>query len=131
MKHLKKFNENLDKVLYNKDLIESLKELSLEYLDEGCVLNYYIMTLNGDKIFYGGQYSHQEDRFNCYSKIRPDSGYIKYLVMINSKPYHKRIVQSSTFGDEFITQSDFNKELSKELVSVLREMYPKENIATK
>lgn len=123
MKHLKRFNESSEDLSYNKDLIQDLKEISLEYLDEGCILNYYIMSLNGDKMFYGGQYSHEEDRFNCYSKIlRP---YVKYLIMIN-EPYQK-----TTFGDEVVSQSDFNKELSTELVARLREMYPKENIVTK
>ena len=130
MKYLKKYvifeGVSKDGVGYNEDLIETLKELSLEYLDDYCILNYYIMTLNGDKMFYGGQYSHGDDRFNCYNmdtpgnlkKIGPNSGHLKYLIVISDNPYGVKI-------------PPYNEEKSKELVSRLRELYPKENIATK
>ncbi len=131
MKHLKRFNEGSEELSYNKDLIETLKEISLEYLDEFCILNYYIMSLNGSKMFYGGQYSHYEDRFNCYNKIKSNTGSLKYLIMINDKPYQKKVVGSSFREDQFINQSDFNKEKSNELVGRLREIYPREIIGTK
>ncbi len=131
MKHLKRFNEGSEELSYNKDLIETLKEISLEYLDEFCILNYYIMSLNGSKMFYGGQYSHREDRLNNYSKIKSNTGSLKYLIMISDKPYQKKVVGSSFREDQFINQADFNKEKSNELVGRLREIYPREIIGTK
>ena len=125
MKHLKRFNESLEKPPYNEDLINDIKELSLEYLDDNCILNYYIQSLDGKNLFYGGQYSHYEDRFNKYISVNKP---VKYVVMISNKPYQKKVLGSSIRGDQFINQSDYNKELSIELVSILKEIYPDENI---
>ena len=128
MKYLKRFNEGSEELTYNKDLIETLKEISLEYLDEDCILNYYIASLDGKSMFYGGQYSHYEDRFNKYISINKP---VKYIVMISDKPYQKKVVGSSIRGDQFISQSDYNKDLSIELVNRLKEIYPEENIVAR
>jgi hypothetical protein len=116
MKHLKRFNESSEEELpYNEDLIEDLKELSLEYLDEDCILNYFIQSLDEKTIFYGGEYSHHRDRFNKYSNIdRP----FRYMVMISDEHKSRQV-------------SLFNRELSIELVDRLKEIYPGENIITR
>ena len=134
VKHLKRFNESSEELPYNKDLIRDMKELSLEYLDEGSILNYYIVSLDDYKMFYGGQYSHGEDRLNKYASINKP---FKYVVMISDKPYRRKVL-TSTRGvagdnefDQFIDQADYNKELSIELVNRLKEIYPEENIVAK
>ena len=129
MKYLKRFNESNNDT-YNKELIELTKDLSLEYLDDWCVLNYYIMSLDGRKMFYGGQFSHGEDRFRKYCRIDSPQPF-QYLIMVSGKPYEKTLGISRDDENISVTWNDENEELSNELVTRLKEIYPDENIVTK
>lgn len=122
MKHLRRYNESVNQI--NWDLIEDAKDIALEYVDEYCVFNYFIISLDGKKIFQGGELTQNGHRSQSYREYNGES--VKYKIMVCSKPYD---VNLGTNDQPNVAK--FNDKLVKEtndVVGRLRSMYPDEVI---
>jgi hypothetical protein len=106
--------EPLVKDKINFDLIETTKELALDYLDEGDRLIIYAFI--SDILVYTEIFSHDVEsvKYPKYFKNRLDiissSDDIKYIIRLDDKKYY------------------FESEKSKELSSLVKEYFPTEKV---
>ncbi len=106
--------ESLVKDKINFDLVETTKELALDYLDEGDRLIIY--TFISDILVYTEIFSHDVESvsYSKYFKNRLDiiksSDDVKYVIRLDDKKYY------------------FQSEKTKELSSLVKEYFPTEKI---
>lgn len=122
MKYLKLFEaytiDNRVKDLINWNLINDLKEMSLEYIDDNCFLTMVIRVVCGFKLYtYSLRYNHERDelRESC-------SEYTTSIV----RPQYSNIKIYNNPDDTGF--SWLNSDYSKELQLRIMEAYPDENI---
>lgn len=113
MKYIKTYESyNVDGI--NWDLIQDAKDIALEYLDEYYVFNYYIMSEDDSKMFYGGVLSHDKKKDVTFFKYNGESVKYKILMTNGGKPFDKNLKNLKKETDEVINR--------------LRSIYPNENI---
>ena len=112
---IKRFNESIDND-YNKELIQTLKDLSLEYLDFGLILSYTILSADYRHTYYTGLYSHKLDKLTVCS-VKLDNKLPVYYIILstNTDKYYKNLENIALKG-------------TSEIVKTLKEFYPNEII---
>lgn len=128
MKYLKKYKlferfeesdtQNVFEPYVNWDMIETLKDMSLEYLDEGMTLTLEIIYL--DKSFYFMKYNHEKlnSSWNCTFDDLTEGPYELEPIKPNYITYKFYLIK---IGKTTVKSGH-------ELRSRMKEAYPNENI---
>jgi len=134
----KELAEESFKDFVNWDLIEDLKDLSLEHIDNGYTLSYNIIyekpynVYNGEKYYthneigvLSGIFNHTIDKVTYLSTSGPDKS---HLLNIDSRYIKYKI---KLFTRELLTSDEYKKgfEYSNEILEIIKSMYPNEKIS--
>lgn len=147
MKYLKLYEESNSVNKINWEMIEDIKDMSLEYLDGGCMLGLYVYGVhlywlpdrkdkkvlgNGESI-YRFYYSHENGFREEWStkKVKNSNGRA-WLHYNNSDKLGQIcyvIILYGKYGDSKYGYSMMrNPEISNELIDRIKEAYPNEDI---
>ena len=124
MKYLKTYKifESVNTI--NWDLIDDAKDIALEYVDEYMILNYFICSSDGKRVFYGGDLRNDGSKKAEYVKYNGEP--VAYKILICSKPYDKNL--GTTNHPNIVQFNDSLEKETKEVVDRLRSIYPDEDI---
>jgi hypothetical protein len=121
----KSFNESFKYISdsINWELIQTAKDLALEYLDEGFRLRYSVnwhhhkLNVSDPLLVLTGAFSHDEDSMRILVKDELfKNGHLKYPVWLT--------IANSSEPSDYWSQHDKIKKYEKELISRIEELYP-------